>query len=70
MKNHYRAMQLVADHIKPIAIGGEQWNPDNIQTLCADPCNKIKTKKDQGDIAVARMVEKLKTKGQEQLVHE
>lgn len=45
--------QLIADHIIPIAIGGEQWNPDNIQTLCLE-CNKIKTKNDMADIAKAR----------------
>lgn len=54
---------LVADHIIPIAIGGEQWNIDNIQSLCID-CDKIKTKQDQADIGKARRNEKLVAKGQ------
>lgn len=58
---------FIGDHIKPIAIGGEQWNPDNIQTLCIN-CNKVKTAKDAADIALARLVEKYKAKGQVQLV--
>lgn len=45
--------QLIADHIIPIAVGGEQWDPDNIQTLCLE-CNKIKTANDMADIANAR----------------
>ena len=32
--------KLIADHIKPIALGGAQWDKDNIQTLCIK-CNKI-----------------------------
>jgi len=60
------ASQLVADHIKPIAIGGEEWNPKNIQTLCID-CNKIKTKQDQADIAKQRRIEKNLSGGQRRL---
>ena len=45
--------QLIADHIIPIALGGEQWDSENIQTLCIE-CNKIKTKQDASDIAKAR----------------
>jgi len=41
---------LIADHIKPLAIGGEMWNINNLQTLCID-CNKIKTAQDMKDIA-------------------
>jgi 5-methylcytosine-specific restriction endonuclease McrA len=40
---------LVIDHIKPIAIGGEMWDINNLQTLCPE-CNKIKTAADMGDI--------------------
>ena len=48
---------FIADHIIPIAIGGEEWEMDNVQTLC-QVCNKIKTKQDQKDIAKARQIEK------------
>ncbi len=33
---------LEADHIKEISDGGDQWNIDNIQTLCYK-CHKEKT---------------------------
>ena len=49
--------KLVADHIIPIAIGGPQWDINNIQTLCED-CNKAKTRGDQGEIAVERKKDK------------
>lgn len=42
----YPENRLTADHIKPIAIGGEEFDLDNIQTLCSS-CNKIKSQKDQ-----------------------
>ena len=42
--------ELIADHIKPLAIGGEMWDMNNLQTLCVD-CNKVKTKQDMRDIA-------------------
>ena len=45
--------QLIGDHIKPIAIGGSEWDMNNIQTLCI-ACDKIKTKKDQANIALYR----------------
>ena len=48
---------LVADHIEPIALGGHQWDINNIQTLCRK-CDKIKTKIDQGNIAKLRAKEK------------
>ena len=37
--------KLIGDHIKPIALGGDEWDIKNIQTLCSK-CNKIKTKQD------------------------
>jgi len=43
----------VADHIIPIALGGGEFEMENIQTLCR-PCNKIKTKNDAEDIARER----------------
>lgn len=48
---------LVGDHIIPIAIGGDEWDIDNVQTLCKDKCNKIKTKQDAKDIAKQRRIE-------------
>ena len=53
--------QLIADHIIPIALGGEEFDMKNIQTLCLN-CNKIKTKLDAGKIAKQRDIEK-KQKG-------
>ena len=50
---HMPSSLLVADHIKPIALGGEEWNMQNIQTLCVD-CNSIKTKEDLRTIASYR----------------
>lgn len=37
--------KLIADHIIPLALGGEQFNPENIQTLCSE-CNRQKTEQD------------------------
>ncbi len=49
---------LIGDHIIPIALGGEEFDINNVQTLCLK-CDKIKTKKDKGDIAKQRRIEKL-----------
>jgi len=59
--------ELVADHIIPIALGGEQWDINNLQTLCIK-CNKIKTKEDAKNIAKLRRIEKKLSNGQKQLV--
>jgi 5-methylcytosine-specific restriction endonuclease McrA len=45
MHHHY-----ILDHIRPIAMGGDQWARDNLQVLCKK-CNKIKTARDMGKIA-------------------
>ena len=58
--------KLIGDHIKPIALGGDEWDIDNIQTLCIK-CNKIKTKEDAKNIAKLRSVEKKLVNGQKQL---
>jgi hypothetical protein len=55
--------KYVVDHIKPIAMSGNEWDIENLQTLCKE-CNKIKTKKDMGDIAKLRLKEKLWYAGQ------
>ncbi len=52
---------LVGDHINPIALGGEEFDVDNVQTLCID-CDKIKTKEDQAKIGKQRRIEKLQEK--------
>jgi len=50
---------FIADHIVPIALGGPEFDLDNIQLLC-DKCNKIKTAKDAADIAKRRkMIKRL-----------
>ena len=43
--------ELEADHIIPIALGGDQWDKSNIQTLCYY-CHKIKTKSDMKNIRI------------------
>jgi 5-methylcytosine-specific restriction endonuclease McrA len=53
----YDTSELIADHIKPIALGGAEFDLSNIQTLCI-ACNKIKTKGDMKKIAEARSIEK------------
>lgn len=60
------ASLLVADHIHPIAMGGEEWDMNNIQTLCKI-CNKHKTKNDAGSIAKLRLKEKFVNAGQKLL---
>lgn len=47
----------IVDHIIPIAIGGDEFDEDNLQVLCSD-CNKIKTANDMKDIALQRRNEK------------
>lgn len=54
---------LIGDHIKPIALGGNEWDLENIQTLCIS-CNKHKTKIDAGKIARERFREQLTNAGQ------
>lgn len=56
--NHYKEIipdtsKLIGDHIIPIALGGKEYDLDNVQTLCLE-CNKIKTKKDLKKIALYR----------------
>lgn len=52
---------FTADHIKPIALGGDEWNKKNIQTLC-NKCNKTKTKEDHKNIAKQRRIDKIQDK--------
>jgi len=53
--------KLVVDHIIPIAIGGEEYDLNNVQTLC-EKCNKLKTKKDFKKIALYRKQNKFQIK--------
>lgn len=62
-REHDYATMLIADHIHPIALGGDEWDINNIQTLCKE-CNKLKTKKDIGKIAQLRTKETLERMGQ------
>jgi 5-methylcytosine-specific restriction endonuclease McrA len=63
---HKDSSKLIGDHIEPIALGGDQWDINNIQTLC-EPCNKIKTAQDIKEIAKLRVIEKNEAKGRKQL---
>ncbi len=63
---HSTASELIGDHIIPIALGGDEWDLKNIQTLCIK-CNKKKTKKDAKNIAKQRRIEKKLIKGQRQI---
>jgi len=47
--------QLVCDHIKPLAMDGEMWDMENLQTLCIE-CNKKKTAEDLANIAEYKKV--------------
>lgn len=55
--NQFPAEKLILDHIKPIAIGGDEFDEANLQILCTG-CNKVKTKRDMGKIAKTRHTEK------------
>ena len=39
----------IMDHIRPIAMEGDQWARENLQVLCRR-CNRIKTARDMGRI--------------------
>lgn len=56
----------ILDHIKPIALGGEEFDEKNLQILCKD-CDKIKTRQDHKDIAKLRRTEKILVEGQTML---
>lgn len=49
-KKKFDESNLIGDHIVPIAVGGNEFDLSNVQTLCID-CNKSKTKLDAGLIA-------------------
>lgn len=44
---------MEVDHIKPVAIGGDQWEKKNLRTLCHS-CHLKKTAKDMKEIALYR----------------
>ena len=41
--------RYILDHIRPIAMGGDQWARENLQVLCVR-CNRTKTARDMGNI--------------------
>lgn len=45
-----RTHPFILDHIRPIAMGGDQWDARNLQVLCSR-CNRIKTARDLRAIA-------------------
>lgn len=45
--------EFVADHVIPIALGGDEFDLNNVQLLC-EVCNKKKTAKDQAAIGKKR----------------
>lgn len=46
---YYDASGWVMDHVLPIALGGNQYDFTNLQTLCPE-CNKTKTRTDLSNI--------------------
>lgn len=48
---------LEMDHIIPIALGGDEYDLNNLQTLCK-PCHKKKTSKEARQFALARKNQK------------
>ena len=50
-----KTSNLILDHKKPIAIGGEEFSKENVWLLCRK-CNKEKTKKDMFNIAIERRI--------------
>ena len=58
VKNGYLvhdSSKLIGDHIIPIVLGVEEFDMDNIQTLCIK-CHKEKTSKDIKEIVKARKI--------------
>ena len=53
--------KLEVDHIKPVSIGGDSLDLENLQTLCIN-CHKIKTAEDMKVISEFRMIEKQQNK--------
>ncbi len=57
---------LEGDHIIAIAIGGDEWDLNNVQTLCKG-CHKVKTKDDRRIIARYKKLKKENKIGQKTL---
>lgn len=53
MEKSVHPREFIADHIIPIALGGDEFDLDNVQLLC-EVCNKKKTAKDQQAIGKKR----------------
>ena len=54
--------RLEVDHIVAVSLGGDRWDPANIQTLCT-PCHKKKTTDDNRAGAIWRKLAGLKNEG-------
>jgi 5-methylcytosine-specific restriction endonuclease McrA len=57
---------LILDHILPIAVGGAEFDVNNLQLLCKS-CNKTKTRNDMKIIARQRLRERTVRSGQKLL---
>ncbi len=57
---------LEVDHIKPVALGGDMFDENNLKVLCYT-CHKEKTSDDAKKIALLRKKEKMEKKGQKEL---
>ena len=57
----YMRSNFIGDHIVPIALGGKEFDIDNVQTLCLN-CNKEKTSIDIKEISIQRELKKNKQK--------
>ena len=44
--NGYTTLAQMVDHIKPVRLGGEFWNQDNLQPLC-NSCHASKSAKER-----------------------
>lgn len=58
--------QLILDNKIPIALGGNEFDENNLQILCLK-CNKDKTKADFSKIAKARRIERVLIPSQRKL---
>jgi len=65
-EHHYQTGKLVVDHKIPVALGGDEFSFDNLQTLCLD-CNRVKTRFDAKNIATARRIVEIRKSGQRTL---
>jgi len=58
-KHKFSSDRLILDHKLPIALGGKEFDENNLQILCI-PCHKIKTAQDFRDISYSKRLNKQK----------